>query len=189
MHAPVSGPSPAYAARHGQKLPEFDPEAIFEVLDKHGVRYIVIGAIAAIAQGYPLNTGDLDVTPASDPDNLERLAAALVELEARLRVAREPAGIEFAIEPEYLRRAESWTLTTMFGNFDLCFVPAGTRGFDDLRRNAVAVRIRDIDVQVAGLLDVIRMKEAAGRPKDLAQLPALRQTVEVARDRERRTQS
>jgi hypothetical protein len=170
-------------------MPELDPEAIFEVLDKHGVRYVVIGAIAAIAQGYPLNTSDLDVTPASDPDNLERLAAALTELDARLRVAREPAGLEFAIEPDFLRRAESWTLTTRFGDFDVCFMPAGTRGFDDLRRSAVGVRVRGIEVQMADILDVIRMKEAAGRPKDLAQLPALRQTVEVARERERRSQS
>jgi hypothetical protein len=170
-------------------LPDLDPEAIFEVLDEHGVRYVVIGAIAAIAQGYPLNTSDLDVTPATDPDNLERLAAALMELEARLRVAREPDGLEFAIEAEYLRRAGSWTLTTRFGAFDVCFVPAGTRGFDDLHRGAVPVRIGRIDVEMAGLPDVIRMKEAAGRPKDLAQLPALRQTLEIARERERRPQS
>src|SRR4029453_12653037 len=66
-------------------LPKFEPEPMIAALNKHGVRYVVVGALAAIAQGYPLNTGDLDVTPARDPDNLDRLANALRELDARLR--------------------------------------------------------------------------------------------------------
>jgi hypothetical protein len=167
--------------------PDFNPESILQLLDEHGVRYVVIGAIAAIAQGYPLNTGDLDVTPARDPDNLERLAAALQELDARLQVSGEPEGVAFPIDADYVGRADSWTLTTRFGSFDLLFVPAGTRGFDDLRRGAVTVDIDGRDVRMAALIDIIRMKEASGRPKDLAQLPALRQTLEIAR--ERRSQS
>jgi hypothetical protein len=170
-------------------LPDFDPEPIFGVLDEHGVRYVVVGAIAAIAQGYPLNTGDLDVTPARDPDNLERLAAALHELDARLRVPGEPAGVEFPIDADYLRRADTWTLTTRYGSFDLIFVPAGTQGFDDLRRDSVTVQIAGSEVRMAALVDLIRMKEASGRPKDLAQLPALRQTLEIVREREPRAQS
>jgi hypothetical protein len=169
--------------------PRFNPEPILELLDEHGVRYVVIGAIAAIAQGYPLNTGDLDVTPARDPDNLERLAAALKELDARLQVGGDPEGVAFPIDADYLGRADSWTLTTRFGRFDLLFVPAGTRGFDDLRRGSVTVDINGRDVRMAALVDIIRMKEASGRPKDLAQLPALRQTLEVGRERERRSQS
>jgi hypothetical protein len=169
--------------------PRFNPEPIFELLHEHGVRYVVIGAIAAIAQGYPLNTGDLDVTPARDPDNLERLAAALQELDARLRVGGDPEGVAFPIDADYLGRADSWALTTRFGSFDLLFVPAGTRGFDDLRRGSVTVDIDGRDVRMAALVDIIRMKEASGRPKDLAQLPALRQTLEIVRERERSSQS
>jgi hypothetical protein len=163
--------------------PRFNPEPILERLDEHGVRYVVIGAIAAIAQGYPLNTGDLDVTPARDPDNLERLAAALLDLDARLRVSGEPEGVAFPIDADYLGRVNSWTLTTRFGGFDLLFVPAGTRGFDDLRRGSVTVDIDGREIRMAALVDVIRMKEASGRPKDLAQLPALRQTLETVRKR------
>jgi hypothetical protein len=167
--------------------PEFNPVPILELLDEHGVRFVVIGAIAAIAQGYPLNTGDLVVTPARDPDNLERLAAALLELDARLRVSGEPEGVAFPIDADYLGRADSWTLTTRFGSFDLLFVAAGTRGFDDLRRGSVTVDIHGRAVRMAALVDIIRMKEASGRPKDLAQLPALRQTLEIVR--KRRSQS
>lgn len=176
-------------ARLFRPLREFNPEAVLGVLNRHGVRYIVIGAVAAIAQGYPLNTGDLDITPARDPDNLERLASVLHELDARLRVSADPDGVEFPIEAEYLGRVDSWTLATRHGDFDILFTPAGTRGYDDLRRAAVPVQIADGEVRMASLLDIIRMKEVSARPKDLAQLPALRQTLEIVRERERRSQS
>ena len=164
----------------------FDPETILRVLHAHGVRFLVIGAVAAIAQGYPLPTEDLDLTPARDPDNLERLTAALRELDAELRVGRE-GSLPFPIEPKYLRDVDSWTLTTAYGPVDLQFVPAATRGFDDLRRDAAETELAaGLSVLVASLRDVIRMKEASNRPKDQAQLPALRQTLEVIRERERR---
>lgn len=153
-------------------------------LNEHGVRYVVIGAIAAIAQGYPLNTGDLDVTPARDPDNLERLADALRNLDARLRVAADDKGVEFPIDANYLGDVDSWTLITKHGDLDVLFAPTGTRGYPDLHRNSVTIQIGGGEAEMAALLDVIRMKEASGRPKDLAQLPALRQTLEIVRSRE-----
>jgi hypothetical protein len=170
-------------------LADFDPEPILRVLNEHGVQYIVIGAIAAIAQGYPLNTGDLDVTPARDPDTLTRLAGALKNLDARLRTPGEPEGVSFPIEPDYLGQVDSWTLMTRHGSLDLLFMPAGTRGFEDLRRASIVIEIGGGDTRLAALLDIIRMKEAAGRPKDLAQLPALRQTLEIIRRREQDSQS
>lgn len=184
MRLPASARSPRFAMPPQQ--PDLDPEPIFAALDRHGVRYVVIGAIAAIAQGYPLNTGDLDITPAPDPGNLEHLAAALVELGARLRVPNDPAGIEFPIDAEYLSRAESWKLTTAHGDLDVLFWPAGTRGYADLQRNAITYDVGGTRPPMAALLDIIRMKEAANRVKDQAQLPALRRTLEIVRERERR---
>ena len=153
-------------------------------LNEHGVRYVVIGAIAAIAQGYPLNTGDLDVTPARDPDNLERLAAALRDLDARLRVPGDDSGVAFPIDANYLGEVDSWTLLTKHGDLDVLFAPSGTRGYPDLHRSSVTIQIAGGETEMAALLDVIRMKEASARPKDLAQLPALRQTLEIVRQRE-----
>lgn len=163
-----------------------DPKRLISALVAHDVRFIVIGAIAAIAQGGPLITQDLDVTPSREPDNLERLAKALKELDARLRIPDDPSGIELPIEPRFLGSVDSWTLSTPSGDIDLLFAPSGTAGYDDLKRAAVSALLWDKQVLIAALPDLIRMKEAAGRPKDLAQLPALRQTLEVLRERERR---
>lgn len=158
----------------------FDPLALLRELRAHEVEFVVIGAVAAIAQGYPLTTGYLDITPARGTANLERLADALNALGAELRT---PDGsLPFPIDPLMLAQAETWTLATRHGDLDLVFAPAGTGGYPDLVRNA-----RELDLggptPVAHLADVIRSKEAANRPKDQAQLPALRQTLEVLRRR------
>jgi hypothetical protein len=163
---------------------EPDPLAILRALERHGVRYVLIGALAARIAGAPVVTEDIDVTPAPDRRNLDRLADALRELDARLRTA-DPEGVPFRIDAEMLSGAEIWTLTTAAGDLDVCFTPAGTRGYADLRREASRERLdRGLVVTVASLRDVIRSKEAAGRAKDLAQLPLLRQTLERIRERD-----
>lgn len=155
-------------------------------LDRHAVRYIVIGAVAAIAQGYPLTTSDLDVTPDPEPDNIQRLVPALEELDARLRTPTEPMA--FPIDAKLIAGAQSWTLATNAGALDLVFVPAGTRGYEDLRHDALTLDLgTGRPSLVASLPDVIRMKEASNREKDRAQLPALRRTLELIRERERKS--
>jgi hypothetical protein len=167
-----------------ENVADFEPGQILRALEAHHVRYVVIGAIAAIAAGAPILTTDLDVTPAVSHENLERLAFALRDLDAKLRSASAPAGVPFPIEAEMLATADSWTLTTRFGDVDLMFLPAGTRGYDDLRNGARRTRIAGVTVTVAALADVIRSKEAANREKDNMQLPILRRTLEQTRVRE-----
>jgi len=164
---------------------EPDPLEILRALERHGVRYVLIGAAAARIAGAPIVTEDIGIAPATSPENLERLAAALRELGARLRSAEEPGGMPFPIDAELLTTAELWTLTTSAGDLEVCFKPAGTGGFDDLRREASRERLgRGLTVTVASLRDVIRSKEAAGRDKDLAQVPLLRRTLEQIREHE-----
>jgi hypothetical protein len=166
-------------------MPELRTRDLLEALDRHEVRYVVVGAVAAIAQGYPLTTQELDVTPARDPKNIERLVEVLRELDAKLRTPKE--AVAFPIDARMLGGAESWTLDTIAGPLDLVFVPAGTTGYDDLRRDALEVDLgTGRPALVASLRDVIRMKEASSREKDRAQLPALRRTLELIRERERR---
>jgi hypothetical protein len=163
---------------------DFEPGLILRALEAHHVRYVVIGAIAAIAAGAPILTTDLDVTPARSHENLERLVLALRDLDAKPRSASAPAGVSFPIEAELLAIADSWTLTTRAGDVDLMFLPDGTRGYDDLRSGARRERIAGVKVAVAALADVIRSKEAANREKDSMQLPILRRTLEQIRVRE-----
>ena len=69
-------------------------------------------------------------------------------------------------------------LVTRFGPLDVTYRPDGTGGFTDLVQGVVIVKLLGINVPIASLEDIIRSKEAAGRPKDIAVLPIL---IEYAR--------
>lgn len=161
---------------------ELDAESIVATLNKYGVKYVVIGAFAAQLQGAPIpRTRDIDVTPASDSANLKRLSAALHELEARIRIVDNAEGLPFDHDGPSLGQARVWNLTSPSGEFDISFVPSGTEGYDDLARNAQVIESHGEPVPVADLDDVIRSKEAAGRPKDIVHLPILIQTAQRRR--------
>jgi hypothetical protein len=159
-------------------MAELRPQEIFATLERHEVRYVLVGGVAAILHGAPHVTTDVDVVPEEGRDNLERLSAALRELNARIRIAGEPQGVPFDHSGETLSRVRIWNLMTDHGDLDITFVPSGTRGYDDLIRDARRISVRGIAVPVASLADVIRSKEAAGREKDRPVLPVLRRLLE-----------
>ena len=160
-------------------LPRFRPVKILRALEEHGVRYVVIGNLGAVLHGSSAFTGDLDICPARDPDNLARLADALRGLRPRLRDEVDlfdPVGERpMRCEAGFLEQATTLNLATRFGDLDLVFVPDGTRGHDDLAAGAVRYELAEgLNVSVASLADIIRSKGAADREKDRAALPALR---------------
>jgi len=154
-----------------------DPERIVKVLARHGVRYILIGALAARLQGFPRLSADADITPDRSRDNLVKLAAALRELGARVFTESVPEGLPFDSSAEMLARAELWNLVTSAGRLDVAFRPSGTEGYEDLARGAVRFEVFGVDLLAAGLADIIRSKEAADRPQDRQDVLVLREMV------------
>jgi hypothetical protein len=156
---------------------------MLEALTNGGVDYIVIGAVAARMLGSSVVTRDLDVCYARDQTNLEALAAALRGLRARLRgVDRD---VPFRLDARTLRGGDSFTFTTDAGDLDILGTPAGTSGFADLLKNAERVEIDGTEVLAASVVDQMRMKRAAGRPKDLIQLEILAALLEEIDSQER----
>ena len=154
-----------------------DPERLFRVLAEKGVHFVLIGALAARLQGFPRLTADADITPAKDPDNLERLARALRALDARVYTEQIPEGLAFDCSPQMLGRADIWNLITAAGRLDIAFKPSGTEGYDDLARHAEHFTIYGGELLAARLEDIIRSKEAANRPKDRQDLAVLREML------------
>ena len=157
-------------------MADFDGVAILEVLARHGVQFVIVGGFAAVAQGSPIPTIDVDIVPATDRDNYVRLSAALLELDAKVRAA----GVEplpFEHDADSLAAVQMWNLTTKYGDLDITAQPSGTEGYDDLRRDAFDITLRGVTVQLASLADIVRSKEAAGRDKDRRALPVLRELV------------
>ncbi len=166
-------------------MAEQDDERVLAALERHGVRFILIGGLAAIINGSPFPTEDVDITPERSRENLDRLSAALYELNARVYTASEPAGLDFQHDGPSLGRAEVWNLQTDGGRLDISFVPNGTTGYSDLMRGSFDVDIHGIEIRVASLADIIRSKQAANRPKDQRVLPTLREILASRNSRNR----
>jgi hypothetical protein len=159
--------------------PRLDAIRLQQTLAEHGVQYVLIGALAARLAGYPLVTFDADITPARDPENIERLAAALRALDAKVFTESIPEGLAFDCSAPMLARSDSWNLVTSAGRVDVLFAPAGVSGYEELAREADHYDVRGIDLQAASLRAVLRMKEAANRPKDLQAAEIIRAMLQA----------
>lgn len=157
--------------------PELDGGAILGVLARHGVRYVLIGGLAAIVHGSPFPTEDLDLTPERSDGNLARLSDALREMDARVRARGVHEPLPFNPDATSLGDVGVWNLVTIHGILDISFVPSGTTGYPDLIKGSSAEQIFGVEVRVAGLADIIRSKQAANRPKDQRVLPTLREIL------------
>lgn len=160
--------------------PAFDPTAIIAVLADHEVRFVAVGGYAAGVQGAMYVTNDLDVCYARTRENHDRLARALADLEAEPRDL--PEGVRVHLDARALAAGTTWTLMTKFGQLDLLAEPGPGISFDVLAPRARTIR-GDRTYLVATVADLIAMKTAAGRPKDLAQIELLRATQEELSDR------
>jgi hypothetical protein len=160
------------------------PEEILRILERHRVRYVVIGGVGATLHGSPLPTHDTDICPARDSANLDALAAALTELGARIRAPGVPDGLPFACDAAFIGQMNMLNLTTFRGDLDLSFQPSGTEGYVDLARRATPCDLGGgLVVSLASLEDIIRSKEAANREKDKLTLPTLRLLLRKKREK------
>jgi hypothetical protein len=177
------------------KRAEPDIEALLAVLDRHGVRYVVTGSVAARLHGVPLEAGDLDVTPALDQENLDHLASALEEVGADLDpeepfgrwetddagerrwLAFEPTAADRKAREEWRPRPEDpasfdHLVRTRFGAFDV--VPEIAGSYDELRRRAMAIEVDGRSVWVESIEDQLATLTIPRRSKDAARVRALR---------------
>lgn len=165
--------------------PALDRDRIIECLGRHRVEYLLVGGIGAQMHGALRPTGDFDSLPATSKENLDRLAGAMRELNARLRVEgmsdEEARALPLPLDAESLARMDISTWRTDAGDLDvLTAIPTrdgGRARFEELVARSERVEVGGVVVMVAGLEDIIASKEWADRPKDreaLVELRALR---------------
>jgi hypothetical protein len=160
--------------------PPFDPIAVLQALDAEGVRYVVVGALGRIIHGSPELTDGIDIVPSLKDENLRRLEHALDELKAR-RADGKPLKLDRA-----LSRGSVLELRTSAGELQLVPEPAGTRGYDDLRRGASREPLgHGVRSSVASLPDHARMLAALDRQQDLEILQTTRRLIELDHQRTR----
>ena len=152
-------------------MSDFEPVEILGVLLRHEVDFIVIGGIAGNLLGSTSVTRDLDVLYDRDADNIARLADALQDLRARLRGVDET--LPFHIDAHALRNGSNFTFTTRLGDLDCLGEASGRFTFATLAKTTEVMEIEGLRIRVVALDDLIRMKRAAGRNKDLIEVENL----------------
>jgi hypothetical protein len=153
----------------GDETP-LDAERILSALAEHSVDYVIVGGLAVQTHGHVRTTVDVDVYPRPEPRNLQRLADALNELDARtLNAGSEGMAIDAAMLP----RATLWQFASRHGAIDVIHDAPGAPPYDELRGRALEIELGQIRLAVASRDDLISMKRASGRPVDLEDLAAL----------------
>lgn len=161
--------------------PPLDIDRVVEVFDRHHVQYLLVGGVAARLHGSERLTEDVDVLPEDGDENLRRLAAALTELGAFLRVGGmsddEARALPVRLDVATLRAMEISTWRTSAGDLDvlrsLRDLTGGRRSYDGLEARSVGISVNQIEIRLAGLGDIIDSKRFADRAKDHDALPEL----------------
>lgn len=158
-----------------------DLRGLLRVLAEPRVEFIIVGGVAATIHGSARVTQDLDVVYARSPQNLRRLSAALKGHHPYPRGA--PPGLPFLWNQETLRRGLNFTLETDLGNLDLLGEIAGGGGYEDLRPRSIEIEAFGLRLLCLDLDTLIRVKQAAGRPRDFEAVAELKV---IRRERDRR---
>lgn len=158
-------------------MTQLDPLPALEALHRHGVRFVIVGGVAAAVHGSPRVSDALDISHDPALDNLERLAKALMDLETR------PPGVEVPVPLDGRRLAamDRHAFASSAGALR-CVASLGAVGYEELRANAVVVLFDGVELRVASLDDLMAMQRASGGPEALIELEvlgALREELEA----------
>jgi predicted nucleotidyltransferase len=157
-------------------MPSPPPEltTLLSTLSQSGAEFVLVGGLAAVAQGAPLTTQDVDVVHRRTAENVDRLLTFLAGLNAR---HRERPDVEIRPTRAALLGTGHNLLMTDLGPLDLLGTIEGGRGYDDLVASAVTVQLHGHPVKVLALETLALLKRGATSPKDQRTLAILEETL------------
>lgn len=151
-----------------------DPAGVIAALERHQVRYVIIGGIAAQLHGSPAPTRGLDLTPERSASNLARLAAALASVEAQEWVPGFGYPLQLPMDRRRLAGDRVLLTQTRYGRVDVVPSPHGVpAGYDELEPRARLMHAYGTELPVACLDDLVHSHGAASRAKDKLALARL----------------
>jgi hypothetical protein len=129
---------------------------------------------AAILQGVPATTWDLDIVHRRTPENVDRLLRVLQDIQAIAR--HDPRRLR--PDQTHLIGPGHVLLETRFGDFDCLGAIDGGRSYEDLLDSSVLVDFDNRPLRLLSLREILAVKRRAGRPKDLAAIPYIESTID-----------
>ena len=154
-------------------------EQIISALVAAGVRFVVIGGVAATIQGSARLTNDIDICYDTSPDNVDRLVRLLTRWKAYLRGVER--GLPFILDARAFRTTPIMTLTTTMGDVDVLDVVPGVGDYKAVVKQSEVVDIGDVEFRSLTLEALIASKKAVRRPKDVEQLIELEALLALRR--------
>ena len=158
----------------GRKPTSASLSEVLEGLLKTGVDFILVGGLAAVVQGAPVTTMDVDIVHSQSPENVARLLAFLKSVDAVHRRLDDKL-----IEPREhdLYGKGHVLLMTRIGPLDVFAVIEGGRSYEDLLEQTVEIDFRGHTLRVLELKMLIELKQTSTAPKDKQRLPVLKETL------------
>ena len=157
-------------------------EHLLPELVKGGVDFILIGGVAGIVHGSARVTYDVDLVYCRSRDNIRRLARVLGPYSPYLRGA--PRALPFSWDEKTIQAGLNFTLTTTLGDIDLFGEVSGGNNYNDLLPHSFDVEVFGIHFKCVDLPTLIRIKQAAGRAKDLEAIAELLVLLEERQERQ-----
>jgi len=151
-------------------------QKLIPILVKGKAKFIIIGGVAAVVHGAARATFDLDVVYSRDPDNIIHLVETLAPYSPYLRDA--PDGLPFIFDQKTVQSGLNFTLTTQLGNLDLLGEVVGGGTYEDLLPYSQKIEVFGVRCFCLGIERLIRVKRAAGRPKDFEVVAELETILE-----------
>jgi predicted nucleotidyltransferase len=158
--------------------------ALLRALHENGVEFILVGGLAGVLNGAPINTFDVDIVHSRTPENIARLLPVLESLDAVFRIQPER---KLRPDASHLAGPGHLNLLTRHGPLDLLGMIGSGLSYQDLLPHSAVLNIGDgIRIRVLDLEKLIAIKEELAGDKDRAVLPILRQTLNERRKKESR---
>ncbi|HVO74508.1 MAG TPA: hypothetical protein VMT35_10835 [Ignavibacteriaceae bacterium] len=158
-----------------------DFRAVLIALRSSEVEFVIIGGVAGVIHGSSYITNDLDICYARNKRNLEKISKCFEPLHTKLRGISE--AIPFVLDTNTLKNGMNFTLTTNIGNVDLFGEVEGIGDYKKVSKAAIKIKLFGAEYLVLSLKNLIKAKQAVGRPKDKLILPELKALLEATKKR------
>ena len=160
-------------------MPTLQIEKLLKSLASEKVKFVLVGGIAAIGHGMNYVTTDIDICYERSDENIKVLVKALKPIQPKLRT--KEGSVPFLFDFETIKKGLNFTLDTEWGPIDLIAELSKLGGYPELIKNAETIEFYGVPTPIISLNDLIKAKEATGRPKDEGHLMELKAIREIKR--------